>query len=222
MATIAMTRADRRRRIRRPASPCAPRGADLAREALAAARASTAARRKAAGRTPMAGRGCGRQPAPPPLVRVRSGRPGSAAARRDPAHLGGQRRRRRGPEEGDPVRAVGRRSSAPEVADHCAPVSLVGRRAGGAGRVDGLGDPDPDAGAAVAAPDQRRGRGPTVIRIRARGPAAPSWKFGYRHVSGPRAAGHLRLTRRVACEVDDRRTGCRSDGRPVPPPTHIR
>ena len=35
----------------------APRGADLAREALAAARASTAARRKAAGRTPRAGRG---------------------------------------------------------------------------------------------------------------------------------------------------------------------
>jgi len=24
----------------------------------------------------------------------------------------------------------------------------------------------------------------SVVRIRARGPAGPSWKFGYRHVSG--------------------------------------
>jgi predicted nucleic acid-binding Zn ribbon protein len=71
-----------------------------------------------------------------------------------------------------------------EVADHCAPVSLV----------DGelVVQAESTAWATqirMLAPQLLRRIATevgdkAVIRIRARGPAAPSWKFGYRHVSG--------------------------------------
>ena len=72
----------------------------------------------------------------------------------------------------------------PEVADHCSPVTLV----------DGelLVEAESTAWATqirMLAPQLLRKINAevgdrTVVRIRARGPAGPSWKFGYRHVSG--------------------------------------
>jgi predicted nucleic acid-binding Zn ribbon protein len=72
----------------------------------------------------------------------------------------------------------------PEVADHCSPVTLV----------DGelLVEAESTAWATqirMLAPTLLRKINAevgdrTVLRIRARGPAGPSWKFGYRHVSG--------------------------------------
>lgn len=161
----------------------APRGADLAREALAAARASTAARRKAAGRTPMAGRGSAAN-----LRRRRWS--GSGPDARDPQPLGAT------------LRAWVSSASAgadlkkatlfarwdkivgPEVADHCAPVSL--------NEGELLVEAESTAWATqirMLAPQLLKRINAevgdrTVIRIRARGPAGPSWKFGYRHVSG--------------------------------------
>lgn len=165
-----------------PESP-PPRGADLAREALASARASTAARRKAAGRTAMSKRsGAGNQ--------RRRRWSGSGPDARDPQPLGAVlnawvasagagadlRKATLFARWNDIVGA--------EVADHCAPVSLV----------DGelLVQAESTAWATqirMLAPNLLRRINTelgnrSVVRIRARGPAAPSWKFGYRHVPG--------------------------------------
>src|SRR6478672_1286472 len=161
----------------------APRGADLAREALAAARASTAARRKAAGRTPAASRGGAGN-----LRRRRWS--GSGPDQRDPQPLGATLRTwiASAGAGADLKKATlfakWEKIVGPEVADHCSPVTLV----------DGelLVEAESTAWATqirVLAPQLLRKINAevgdrTVIRIRARGPAGPSWKFGYRHVSG--------------------------------------
>lgn len=160
-----------------------PRGADLAREALANARASTAARRKAAGRTPMAQRGRAGS-----LRRRRWS--GSGPDARDPQPLGATLRAW--------VASAGAGADlkkatlfarweqivGAELADHCSPVSLV----------DGelLLQAESTAWATqirMLAPQLLKRINAevgdrSVVRIRARGPAAPSWKFGYRHVPG--------------------------------------
>ena len=161
----------------------APRGADLAREALAAARASTAARRKAAGRTPMAGRGSAGN-----LRRRRWS--GSGPDARDPQPLGATLRTwvASAGAGADLKKATlfasWQKIVGPEVADHCSPVSLT----------DGelVVEAESTAWATqirMLAPQLLRRINAevgdrTVIRIRARGPVAPSWKFGYRHVPG--------------------------------------
>jgi predicted nucleic acid-binding Zn ribbon protein len=161
----------------------APRGADLAREALAAARASTAARRKAAGRTPMAARGGAGN-----LRRRRWS--GSGPDQRDPQPLGATLRTwiANAGAGADLTKATlfarWEKIVGPEVADHCSPVTLV----------DGelLLEAESTAWATqirMLAPQLLRKINAevgdrTVLRIRARGPAGPSWNFGYRHVSG--------------------------------------
>ena len=168
-----------------PNSPSgsAPRGADLAREALAAARASTAARRKAAGRTPAASRGGAGN-----LRRRRWS--GSGPDQRDPQPLGATLRTwiASAGAGADLKKATlfarWEKIVGPEVADHCSPVTLV----------DGelLVEAESTAWATqirMLAPTLLRKINAevgdrTVLRIRARGPAGPSWKFGYRHVSG--------------------------------------
>src|SRR6478752_7870603 len=163
--------------------PAPPRGADLAREALAAARASTAARRKAAGRTPAASRGGAGN-----LRRRRWS--GSGPDQRDPQPLGATLRTwiANAGAGADLTKATlfarWEKIVGPEVADHCAPVTLV----------DGelLVEAESTAWATqirMLAPQLLRKINAevgdrTVLRIRARGPAGPSWKFGYRHVSG--------------------------------------
>src|SRR5664279_3181341 len=160
-----------------------PRGADLAREALVNARASTAARRKAAGRTPLGQRGGAAN-----LRRRRWS--GSGPDARDPQPLGATLRAW--------VASAGAGADlkkatlfarweqivGAEVADHCAPTSLT----------DGelLVQAESTAWATqirMLAPQLLRRINTevgdrTVIRIRAKGPVGPSWKFGYRHVSG--------------------------------------
>jgi predicted nucleic acid-binding Zn ribbon protein len=159
------------------------RGADLARDALAAAREKNAARRKAAGRTPMAARGNAAG-----LRRRRWS--GSGPDARDPQPLSATLRTwvatagtgadlKKATLFGRWEKIVG-----PEVADHCAPVSLV----------DGelVVEAESTAWATqirMLAPQIVRRINAevgdrTVLRIRARGPAGPSWKFGYRHVPG--------------------------------------
>jgi predicted nucleic acid-binding Zn ribbon protein len=168
-----------------PNSPSgsAPRGADLAREALAAARASTAARRKAAGRTPAASRGGAGN-----LRRRRWS--GSGPDQRDPQPLGATLRTwiTSAGAGADLKKATlfarWEKIVGPEVADHCSPVTLV----------DGelLVEAESTAWATqirMLAPTLLRKINAevgdrTVLRMRARGPAGPSWKFGYRHVSG--------------------------------------
>ncbi len=166
----------------RPA-PGAPRGADLAREALASARASTAARRKAAGRTPVGQRGGAGK-----LKRRRWS--GSGPDSRDPQPLAATLRTwvassgaaedlRKASLFAQWDKIVGA-----EVADHCSPVSLAEREL--------VVQAESTAWATqirMLAPQLLRkinaevGQG-SVVRIRARGPAGPSWKFGYRHVPG--------------------------------------
>ena len=160
-----------------------PRGADLARDALAAAREKNAARRKAAGRTPMANRGGAAN-----LRRRRWSGPGPD--QRDPQPLAATLRAwvstagagadlKKATLFGRWAKIVG-----PEIADHCNPVSLVD------------GELTVEAESTAWATQIRMLSGQllkrinaevgdrTVIRIKARGPAGPSWKFGYRHVPG--------------------------------------
>ena len=155
----------------------------MAREALAAARASTAARRKAAGRTPMGARGGAGN-----LRRRRWS--GSGPDARDPQPLGSTLRTWLssagvGPEiKKATLFAKWADIVGAEVADHCSPVSLV----------DGelVLQAESTAWATqirMLAPQLLRRINAevddkSVLRIRARGPVGPSWKFGYRHVSG--------------------------------------
>ncbi len=160
-----------------------PRGADLARDALTAARASTAARRKAAGRTPMGQRGGANN-----LRRRRWS--GAGPDSRDPQPLGATLKAwvASAGAGADLTKATlfGKWSVivGAEIADHCEPVSLI----------DGelVVQADSTAWATqirMLAPQLlRKINGElgqrTVIRIRAKGPVGPSWRFGNRHVSG--------------------------------------
>ncbi|WP_306828339.1 DciA family protein [Nakamurella flavida] len=160
------------------------RGADLARDALAAARDANAAKRRAAGRNPL----------------IRTG--GSVAGRRRRRWSGS------GPDSRDPqplaatIRSWVAQAGAAadltraqifgrwpqvvgeDVAEHCTPVSLT----------DGelVVQAESTAWATqirMLAPQLVRRINTelgerVVTRIRARGPAGPSWRFGPRHVPG--------------------------------------
>ena len=160
-----------------------PRGADLAREALAAARASTAARRKAAGRTPLGQRGGGGN-----LRRRRWS--GSGPDARDPQPLGATLRAWvSSAGAGADLKKANlfarwQKIVGAEVADHCSPVTLVdgelvlqAESTAWATQIRMLA---PQLLRRINAEVGER----SVIRIRAHGPSAPSWKFGYRHVPG--------------------------------------
>jgi predicted nucleic acid-binding Zn ribbon protein len=165
-------------------SGSAGRGSDLAREALAAARASNAARRKAAGRTPRTGSGSAGN-----LRRRRWSGSGPDAAR-DPQPLGLTMRSwvKAAGTGADLTKATlfGRweKIVGDEVAQRCSPTSLV----------DGelVVQAESTAWATqirMLAPQLLVKINPelgprTVIRIRAKGPAGPSWRFGERHVRG--------------------------------------
>ena len=162
----------------------APRGADLAcGRRWRAARASTAARRKAAGRTPMAGRGSASN-----LRRRRWS--GSGPDARDPQPIGATLRTwvASAGAGADLKKATlfarWEKIVGPEVADHCSPVSLTdgelvveAESTAWATQIRML---SPQLLRRINAEVGDR----SVVRIRARGPAGPSWKFGYRHVSG--------------------------------------
>ncbi len=159
------------------------RGADLAREALAGARASAAARRKAAGRTPITQRGG--------AAKLRRSRwSGSGPDYRDPQPLAATLRAW--------VSTAGTAAElkkatlfagwgkivGAEIADHCSPVTLTdgelvvqAESTAWATQIRMLA---PQLLKRINAEVGDR----TVVRIKARGPSAPSWKFGSRHVSG--------------------------------------
>jgi predicted nucleic acid-binding Zn ribbon protein len=162
----------------------AARGADLAREALAAARASNAARRRAAGRTPRTGAGSAAN-----LRRRRWSGSGPDAAR-DPQPLGLTMRSwvKAAGAGADLTKATlfGRWEQivGPDVAGRCTPTSLVdgelvvqAESTAWATQIRLLA---PQLLARINAELGQR----TVIRIRAKGPAGPSWRFGERHVRG--------------------------------------
>lgn len=163
-------------------------GADLARDALAAAREQNAARRRAATRSGEAnpkGRRAGSAAA---LRRRRWS--GSGPDARDPAPLGATLKRWLGDAAvgADLTKAtvIGRWPEivGPEIADHCEPVSLVDGelllRAESTAWATQLRMLAPQI---VAKVNREVGHG-SVLRIRAQGPSGPSWRFGSRHVSG--------------------------------------
>ncbi len=164
--------------------PTRASGADLAREALAAARASNAARRKAAGRSARVGSGSAAR-----LRRRRWSGSGPDAAR-DPQPLGLTMRSwvKAAGAGADLTKATlfGRweRIVGADVAGRCTPVALV----------DGELTVQAES---TAWATQIRLLAPqllakintelgdrAVVRIRAKGPAGPSWRFGERHVRG--------------------------------------
>lgn len=176
-------------RLDRPDRPARPRGADLARAALEAARAQQATRRLQAGRAggdqPRIRRNAGGASA---LRRRRWSGPGPDA--RDPAPLAATLRGwvRQAGVGADLTKATvfGRWPEivGTDLAAHCRPLSLTDG--------DLLVEAESTAWAM-----QIRGLGPQLItrinlevgagsitRIRAQGPAGPSWRFGNRHVSG--------------------------------------
>ena len=159
----------------------APRGADLARDALAAARARTAARRANAREVQGAGRS----------VAGRRRRWSSAGPdARDPAAFGVLVRswvkQNGNPAELAKATVVARWAAivGADLASHCQPVDLV----------DGVLSVRAES---TAWATQIRLLAPTMLAkiaaavganqvrsIRTVGPAAPSWRFGQRHVSG--------------------------------------
>ncbi len=166
-----------------PAGAKGPRGADLARDALANARASAAARRKAAGRTPIAQRGGAGK-----LRRSRWS--GSGPDYRDPQPLSATLRTwvstagtaaelKKATLFANWDKIVGA-----EVADHCSPVTLnegeLMLQAESTAWATQIRMLAPQLLRRINAEIGDR----TVVRIKARGPSAPSWKFGNRHVPG--------------------------------------
>ena len=162
----------------------AGRGADLARDALAAARDANAAKRRAAGRNPllrtggsMAGRRRRRWSGSGPDAR--DPQPLAATIRTWVAQAGAAADLTRAQIFGRWSQVVGE-----EVAAHCAPVSLT----------DGelVVQAESTAWATqirMLAPQLVRRINTelgdrVVTRIRARGPSGPSWRFGSRHVPG--------------------------------------
>ena len=164
------------------------RGADLARDALAAAREQSAARRKAAARNTEANPKGRRSGSAASLQRRRWS--GSGPDSRDPAPLGATLKRWIGDAGAgaDLTKAtvLGRwkEIAGPDIADHCEPISLVdgelvlrAESTAWATQLRGL------APQIVAKINKEVGHG-SVLRIRAQGPSSPSWRFGPRHVSG--------------------------------------
>lgn len=169
-------------------APEAKKGADLARDALAAAREQNAARRKAAGRN-VDGNPKGRRSGSAAALKRRRWS-GSGPDNRDPAPLASTLQRWLGGAGagadltkatvfGRWVEIVGA-----EVADHCEPVSLVdgelllrAESTAWATQIRML------SAQIVAKINREVGHG-SVKRIRAQGPTSPSWRFGPRHVSG--------------------------------------
>jgi predicted nucleic acid-binding Zn ribbon protein len=170
---------------RRPADRS---GADLARDALAAAREQNAARRKAMARNVEANPKGRRSGSAAALKRRRWS--GSGPDSRDPAPLGATMKRWLGDAGAgaDLTKAtvLGRWAEivGAEVADHCEPVSLVDGelvlRAESTAWATQLRMLAPQI---VAKINREVGHG-SVLRIRAQGPSGPSWRFGPRHVSG--------------------------------------
>jgi predicted nucleic acid-binding Zn ribbon protein len=164
------------------------RGADLARDALAAAREQSAARRKAAARNIEANPKGRRSGSAASLGRRRWS--GSGPDSRDPAPLGATLKRWIGDAGAgaDLTKAtvLGRwkEIAGPDIADHCEPVSLVDGelllRAESTAWATQLRGMAPQI---VAKINKEVGHG-SVLRIRAQGPSSPSWRFGPRHVSG--------------------------------------
>jgi predicted nucleic acid-binding Zn ribbon protein len=164
------------------------KGADLARDALAAAREQNAARRKATARNADANPKGRRSGSAASLKRRRWS--GSGPDSRDPAPLGATMKRWLGDAAAgtDLIKAMvlGRWTEivGAEVADHCEPVSLVDGelllRAESTAWATQLRMLAPQI---VAKINREVGHG-SVLRIRAQGPSGPSWRFGTRHVSG--------------------------------------
>jgi predicted nucleic acid-binding Zn ribbon protein len=162
-----------------------PRGADLAREALRAARAAAGERSGAAGRGQQRGQG-GRRATSPRRRRWS----GPAADDRDPQPLGRIAARlaaERGWTEGlsrGRVFAEWERLVGEDVAAHATPVALSGGelvvRAESTAWATQLRLLQRDLLAKLAA-----GLGDGVVRrLKIAGPAGPSWRHGPRHVSG--------------------------------------
>ncbi len=164
------------------------KGADLARDALAAAREQNAARRKAFARNVQANPKGRRSGSAASLQRRRWSGAGPDA--RDPAPLAATLKRWIGDAAAgaDLTKAtvLGRWKEivGAEVADHCEPVSLVDGelllRAESTAWATQLRMLAPQI---VAKINREVGHG-SVRRIRALGPTSPSWRFGPRHVSG--------------------------------------
>jgi predicted nucleic acid-binding Zn ribbon protein len=162
--------------------PRGPKGSDLAREALAEARRRNAEKRKAVGRTPLvrrSGRGTRRRWSGPGSDAARDPQPLGATLRRwvDQAGVGADLTKAQIFGRWDQI--VGR-----EVADHCRPVSLVeGELVLQAESTAWATQLRLLAPTVVKRINQELGDG-SVRRIRAQGPAGPSWRFGSRHVPG--------------------------------------
>jgi len=164
------------------------KGADLARDALAAAKAQNAARRTAAAKGIEANPKGRRSGSAASLKRRRWS--GSGPDARDPAPLGATLKRWLGDAAvgADLTKAtvIGRWTEivGAEVADHCEPVTLVDGelllRAESTAWATQLRMLAPQI---VAKINREVGQG-SVLRIRAQGPVGPSWRFGSRHVSG--------------------------------------
>ncbi|MET3808121.1 putative nucleic acid-binding Zn ribbon protein [Nakamurella sp. UYEF19] len=164
------------------------KGADLARDALAAARAQNAARRQSLKRE-IEQNPKGRRSGSAASLRRRRWS-GSGPDARDPAPLASTLKRWIGDAGAgaDLTKAaiIGRWADivGPEIADHCEPVNLVDGelmlRAESTAWATQLRMLAPQI---VAKINVAVGHG-SVLRIRAQGPSGPSWRFGPRHVSG--------------------------------------
>ena len=163
-------------------------GADLARDALAAARKQNAARRSVAARAADANPKGRRSGSAASLKRRRWS--GSGPDGRDPAPLGATLKKWLGDAAvgADLTKAtvMGRWAQivGADIADHCEPVNLVDGelllRAESTAWATQLRMLAPQI---VAALNREVGHG-SVLRIRAQGPTRPSWHFGPRHVPG--------------------------------------
>lgn len=192
-----------------PGAPVAAGGADLAREALAAARRQNAERREAAqaaargarhrsgsgsaggAQDAIAGRGNpkGRRTGGAAALRRRRWS-GAGADPRDPAPLGATLRRWVGQhgnaEELTKATVFGRWAEivGPDVAGHCRPVSLVDGELLLQAESTAWATQIRMLGPQIATRINRELAGRVVLRVRAQGPSGPSWKFGLRHVPG--------------------------------------
>ncbi len=159
------------------------RGADLARDALAAAREASAARRRAAGRNPVGPRGSAAK-----LRRRRWSGPGPD--HRDPQPLAATLRSwvSAAGVGADLTKATvfGRWGEivGADIAAHCTPVSLVDGELMVEAESSAWATQIRMLGPQLAQRINREVGERSVRRVKARGPAAPSWKFGNRHVPG--------------------------------------
>jgi predicted nucleic acid-binding Zn ribbon protein len=174
-----------------PEEPGGRRGADLAREALAAARKQNEQRRSAIRAESADGwNPKGRRPGGPLSGRRRSWSGSGNDPLRDPSPLGATLRGwlKSAGSGVDLAKATlfGRWAEivGAEIAEHCRPISLVdgellvqAESTAWATQLRMLG------GTLAQRINAEVGRG-TVKRVRAQGPSGPSWRFGPRHVPG--------------------------------------